>query len=208
MNYSLILAQLLEVSPKYELRWNDSWGTYERTFGEKRKLINLAWRFGNSDNLFKLLPREILQLIQQYDIDVPYWYHIGELVLSAAPKRSVNVTVSHLGTILFIAKYGNILAKDAVVNALLQLFSDYNFFTSRKMPGILRQLRKSSPDIVIDRLGTLQIVSYAIDQPNMDLLSAVLETKFIHPNMFSQITGWDYPPGWAACLGRKFAAIE
>jgi hypothetical protein len=39
---------------------------------ENKILVTLAWEFGNDDNLFKLLPRELITQITSYDIEDPY----------------------------------------------------------------------------------------------------------------------------------------
>jgi hypothetical protein len=208
LDYSKILGKLFNKATIYERRWGD-FGTDVRSFGEKQKLLYLAWRFGNDDNLFKMLPREILQLIMQYDIDVPYWYTIGELILASAPKRSVKVLVTSVGTILFIARYSNLLAEDTDVIALEQLCQQDILYRGPKTPAVLRQLRKILPNIVMNyRNQSNPIIRFAIDRPNMELLRAILETKIVDPKLFSEPTRWDVPPSWMACHGRKRAAVE
>lgn len=63
----LVIAGHYEVNPL-----NDRRGTF----------LRLAWKFGNEDNYFKLLPRELIEHICSYNLDKPDWWESAEYLIS------------------------------------------------------------------------------------------------------------------------------
>eukprot|EP00029_Vermamoeba_vermiformis_P000730 TRINITY_DN10927_c0_g1_i1.p1 TRINITY_DN10927_c0_g1~~TRINITY_DN10927_c0_g1_i1.p1 ORF type:complete len:264 (+),score=24.62 TRINITY_DN10927_c0_g1_i1:472-1263(+) len=56
-------------------------GTYNSNNLWRGTLVRLAWRYGNEDNYFKLLPKEIIEVICSYGVNRPDWWDIAEYLI-------------------------------------------------------------------------------------------------------------------------------
>lgn len=101
-------------------------------------LVWLAWKFGNEDNFFKYLPKEIICEILKYD--EPEWFELGEEML-ARRKKNPNAYVNEKGadlrfyiqtddfmTLSFIWKNANNLPKGGMQAALMELLRIEHFY--------------------------------------------------------------------------------
>jgi hypothetical protein len=72
-------------------------GKYEKNpaNGKRGRLIRLAWKFGNEDNNFKVLPREIVELICSFNVDKPDWWEIAEYLTSKATVKALPTAISY-----------------------------------------------------------------------------------------------------------------
>jgi len=208
LNYQSVLSNLFALAPRYE-HTRGGFGN-----GEKQRLLLLAWRFGNEDNLFKRLPREILEQIIQYHIDTPYWYSIGELILRTAPAGSINIQPVSLESAVFMVAYRHLLAGDSSITALRQICNRKEFYQNSKVVTTLKLMRRIDPDLKLSHTENEDvpfIIPYCIQQ-NVALLELLLQQNILDTKHFTSPRWISYnqfvPVSWAACLERRNKATE
>lgn len=202
-NPNEIIARLLQLAKLFEQRFGAG------AFGEKKQLLVLAWRFGNDDNLIKLLPKELLKLIFEYDIDVPHWYSIGEII-GNDQRGKFYVSIQTIESALFIAKHRHFFHEKMLSNALSNICCLEKFFKDERLPKILRQLRKIDPNLTYEysTYSVPGILYHFTRSTNTDLLEALLETKMMDTKFFTAIEHYREPRCWLACQNKNKEAIE
>ncbi len=67
---------------------------YYKASYTRKMLVHLAWRYGNDDNYFKMLPGEIIEMICQFNLDPARWEEIAEFLMQKTVNTIEFSTVS------------------------------------------------------------------------------------------------------------------
>jgi hypothetical protein len=78
------------VAPKLRRLWVSGEAYEGKSTRKHSQFIAMAWQFGNDDNYFKMLPRELIQHISKFGIDTPLIVEITETMIHEVQDRDIS----------------------------------------------------------------------------------------------------------------------
>lgn len=190
----------------------------------KRVLVVAAWKFGNSENYFKLLPKELVDQILSYDsIDEPPYFSALDLV---ARKITEDDKISGRRGEAFIPyfwkNWGSLYTSKTALQVAKEI-SDANYTVSEKqnleLLSWLRKIITSNKlrmDIKLDNYQTSNLTKYLMTSTTKEafaLLKLLVEHKILtapsledtRSNVLEKET---IPTSWLSVLHKNFDVIS
>ncbi len=205
------VATLLQVLLERQNLWSK-----ERVH-EKKVLTMLAYKYGNEDNYFKLLPKELVQYIISFGLDKPTWWRIAEVMLNSVQGLiSLHFSFTIMKPLECIEFFWENMDKFTVAthNTFLRLL--FINVDEMYLPGNIEKLtywvakliNRMTPPLptLEDQLFMPYLLQYCV-QNSLSLLKRLVETRVVSKNYLTHVPVLDknrVPAAWlAVAAGNK-----
>jgi hypothetical protein len=184
---------------------------------EKKVLTMLAYKYGNEDNYFKQLPKELVQYIISYGVDKSTWWKIAEVMLNSVKGLiSLHFSFTIMKPLECIEFFWENMDKFTVAthNTFLRLL--FINVDEMYLPSNIEKLtywvtkliaRMTAPlPTLEDQLFMPYLLQYCV-QHSLSLLKLLVETRVVSKYYLTQVPVLDkmrVPAAWlAVAAGNK-----
>lgn len=188
-------------------------------------LVKTAWKFGNEDNYFKLLPKELIDQILSYeDIDEPPYFDILFSIAKRSPEGDVTDEASE-PFIKFFWRYWGTLYTSKTAIKLARNITRKDYTDEKRAAKLLYwfkriltcpKLCQPLTNIDIDSYRTSNLTLYCMKSSNHDAVSTLefmLQQKIITKHLLDRhhVGPAEYsfiPTVWVAVLHKNVKMIK
>jgi hypothetical protein len=199
-----------------------------KEFCSPKILPMLAWRFGNEDNYFKLLPKEIVLLICSYGLDRPAWWILAEQILIDSAENEFHPPIE----IFWLDQLS-----DTVISPVLSFVVTYHDrFSELSMNIFIKYLFDAAPRILVqaeklifdsplskkirknppDEKKVTALFKECLEKPTaLPLLKRLVKENILRKEFFMEPRpkeeNWRIiaiPPAWLAIASRNYNTID
>ncbi len=164
---------------------------YKQDMHQKQVLIMLAWRYGNADNYFKLLPKELVKYIISFDLgeleaEQP-WF---ELAFETYNGKFTEIPMYSADPVLlkllsFIWRYWD-EATTTLKDFLIQIIIDQNYFDNSKTDVIIWMhwlgkyiQRRDNFNEFAEKILRSKLFDFIYGSPDLTLIKHLLATGIL-----------------------------